>query len=129
MKSLLDLRCSFTRLMPAKTLLSEAKTLFLQSSFLASEEIANQAIELVEEILENMMLAEAKITAAKTAIQVAQDSGKTIGLDEAESFLTDAETKFEEGDYEQALIHADEAFEAALNSEKPENNTFYYRKY
>jgi uncharacterized membrane protein len=110
----------------AKTLLSEAKTLFLQSSFLASEEIANQAIEVVEETLENMMLAEAKITAAKTAIQVAQDSGNTIGLDDAESFLMDAETKFEEGDYEKALIHADEAFEAALNSEKPENNTYYY---
>ena len=107
----------------AKSLLSEAILLFHQSKYLEAEELATQVIDLVEYISEKMALAEAKITAAEDAIEIAEDSGRTIGLDTAESLLQDAQSEFEAGDYEQALIYAEDALEAALNSEKSGNNT------
>lgn len=107
----------------AKSLLSEAILLFHQSKYLEAEELATQVIDLVEYISEKMALAEAKITAAEDAIEIAEDSGRTIGLDTAESLLQDAQLEFEAGDYEQALIYAEDALEAALNSEKSGNNT------
>ena len=107
----------------AKSLISEAIVLFHQSNFLEAEELATQVIDLVEEILEKMALAEAKITAVEDAIQIAEDSGRTIGLETAESLLEDAQSEFTAGDYEQALIYAEDALEAALNSEKSGNDT------
>ena len=107
----------------AKSLISEAITLFHQSNYLEAEEIATQVIDLVAEIVEKMALAQAKIAAAEDAIEIAEGSGRTIGLDTAESLIQDAQSEFQSGDYEQALIYAEDALEAALNSEKSGNNT------
>jgi uncharacterized membrane protein len=110
----------------AASLFVVAKTLFQQEYYLDAEEKASQIIELVVEITEKKILAEAKITATEIAVQVAQESGKTIGLDEAKNLLQEAETQYNSGEYEQAALFADQALEAALNSEKKANNTLYY---
>jgi len=107
----------------AKSLISEAILLFHQSNYLEAEEIATQVIDLVDDIVEKMALAQAKIAAAEDAIEIADESGRTIGLDTAESLLQDAQSEFQSGDYEKALIYAEDALEAALNSEKSGNNT------
>ena len=107
----------------AKSLISEAKSLFQQGSYLEAEELATQTIELVDEIVDQMTLADAKITAAEDAIEIADESGRTIGLDTAESLLLDAQSEFQSGNYDQALIYAEGALEAALNSERSGNNT------
>ena len=107
----------------AKSLISEAKSLFQQGSYLEAEELATQTIELVDDIVDQMTLADAKITAAEDAIEIADESGRTIGLDTAESLLLDAQSEFQSGNYDQALIYAEGALEAALNSERSGNNT------
>jgi uncharacterized membrane protein len=107
----------------AESLLTEARVLFQQEYFLEAEEKAAQTIDLVTEIVEKRALAEAKISASEIAVKVAQESGKTLGLDDAEGFLLEAKYLFDAGDYDQAFFYADQAFEAALNAEKRVNNT------
>jgi uncharacterized membrane protein len=110
----------------AKEIITEAKNLFQEGNFLLAEEKATMSIELVDIILNNMADAMAKINAAETAISIAYESGRTLGLDDAEAILFNAQTVFDSGDYEQASILAEESLEAALNSEKEENNTLLY---
>jgi uncharacterized membrane protein len=107
----------------AETLLSEARVLFQQENFLEAEEKATQIVELVAEIVEKRALAEVKISATEIAVKVAQESGKTLNLDEAEGFLLQAKTLFDAGDYDQALFYAENALELALNAEKSVNYT------
>lgn len=107
----------------ANTLLSEAKALFQQGSYLEAEETASEVVALVELLVEKMNAAVAKITAAEAAVEAAQESMRTIGLDMAESLLLDAKTELQAGDYDQALLYAEDALDAALNSEKQGNNT------
>jgi uncharacterized membrane protein len=107
----------------AESLLTEARVLFQQEYFLEAEEKAAQTINLVTDIVEKRALAEAKISASEIAVKVAQESGKTLGLDDAEGFLLEAKYLFDAGDYDQAFFYADQAFEAALNAEKRVNNT------
>ena len=66
-------------------MLSEAKNLFQLGNFLFAEETATKSIELVEDIFTNMTIAEAKISAAETAIEIAQESGRTKGIDIAKN--------------------------------------------
>ena len=106
-----------------KSLISEAKSLFQQGNYLEAEELAAQVIDLVEDILDIMTLVEAKISTVEDAIEIAEGSGRTLGLDTAESLLLDAQSEYQAGDYDQALIYAEEALEAALNSERAGNNT------
>jgi uncharacterized membrane protein len=109
----------------AQTQLAEAKTLFQQGNNLDAEEKATGVLQLVETTVDNATTANAKITAAGAAIQAAHESGRTKGLDEAEKLLADAQSKYQTGDYEQALNLAGQAFDAALNTEKPGNYTGY----
>jgi uncharacterized membrane protein len=106
----------------AKDLLLEAISLFQQESYIDSEEKATQALELVHDILEKKTVAEAKITATEVAIQIAKDSGNTLGLDIAESLFDDAQEEYQSGDYDQAIFYADQALEAAVNSDKEANS-------
>lgn len=110
---------------PAKDLISEAKSLFQQGNYLDAEEKASQAEELVTDIVEIKTMAEAKLTAADVAIKAAKEVGNTIGIDNAESLLNEAQSSYQSGDYDQALTYADQALEAALSSEKENNYTFY----
>ncbi|MFC1802709.1 helix-turn-helix transcriptional regulator [Thermoproteota archaeon] len=110
----------------AQLLLVEAKNLFQQEYYLDAEEKAYQIVELVAETTEKKILAEVKIDEAEIAVQVAQQSGKTIGLDEAKNLLQEAETHYNSGEYKQAVLYADQALEAAFKSEKKANNTLYY---
>ncbi len=110
----------------AQNKLDEAKAFYQQESFLDAEDSASSASNMVEEIVEKKNLAEAKITATEAAIEIAEESSRTIGLDEAESLLSDAEAAYQQGDYDQALIYAEQALELVLNTEKPRDNTVFY---
>ncbi len=109
----------------AQTQLAEAKTLFQQGNNLDAEEKATDALHLVKDTVEKATAANTKITASEAAIKSARESGKTEGLDDAEKLLGDAKSMYQTGDYDQALNYAEQAFEAALNIEKPADSTLY----
>jgi uncharacterized membrane protein len=109
----------------AEILLGEARDLFNQEKYLEAEEKATQTNNLVDEIVEKKALADAKISATEIAVNVAQESGKTIGLDEAQGLLLEAKNLYSKGNYDQALIYAEQALETALNAEKSPNYTIY----
>jgi uncharacterized membrane protein len=106
----------------AQALLTEAKAFFQQGNYFDAEEKATQTVELVDETVEEATMAEARVTAAETAVQIARESGKTIGLEEAEELLRDARSGLQSGNYEQAVIYAEQALGAALKAEKSRNN-------
>jgi uncharacterized membrane protein len=110
----------------AKNLLNEAKAFFQEDLFLEAEEKASQIIPLIEVITENKNLAEATIIAAESAIEAAIETGRTNGIAEAESMLNDARLKYQAGQYEEASYISEQALQAAINSEKEQNNILSY---
>ena len=107
----------------AESLLDEAKTLFQQGNYLEAEEKAANAVQLLDETLQLKSHADARIDAAEAAVEVARDSEKTIGLDEALSLLGDAQSEYLTGNYELAEIYAEQALQTALSTEKPKDYT------
>jgi uncharacterized membrane protein len=110
----------------AKNLLNEAKAFFQEDLFLEAEEKASQIIPLIEVITENKNLAEATIIAAESAIEASIETGRTNGIAEAESMLNDARLKYQAGQYEEASYISEQALQAAINSEKEQNNILSY---
>ena len=110
----------------AKNLLNEAKAFFQEDLFLEAEEKASQIIPLIEVITESKNLAEATIIAAESAIEAAIETGRTNGIAEAESMLNDARLKYQAGQYEEASYSSEQALQAAINSEKEQNNILSY---
>jgi uncharacterized membrane protein len=108
-----------------QTLLDEAKSLFQQGNYLEAEEKAADALQLLAETLQEKIIAEAKITAAETAVEAARESDKTIGLDEALKVLGDAQFEYLTGNYELAQVYADQALQTALSTEKPRDYTLF----
>ena len=110
----------------AKSILIEAKTFFLSGNFLEAEEKASDCIDLLNEIIELSGIALSKIIAAESAIDSALESGRTNGLDVAESLLNDARIKYDAGDYGEAVIIADQSLQSAVSAEKEGNNSIFY---
>jgi uncharacterized membrane protein len=110
----------------AKSILIEAKTFFLSGNFLEAEEKASDCIDLLNEIIELSGIALSKINAAESAIDSALESGRTNGLDVAESLLNDARIKYDAGDYGEAVIIADQSLQSAVSAEKEGNNSIFY---
>jgi len=79
----------------------------------------------LDDILQFMAQADAKIAAAEAAVEAARDSDKTIGLDEALTMLGDAQSEYLVGNYELAEIYAEQALQMALNTEAPRDYPLY----
>jgi uncharacterized membrane protein len=110
----------------AKLILIEAKTFFQSGKFLEAEEKASDCLALVDEIIELSGTAISKIIATETAINSALESGRTKGLNVAESLLIDARAKYDLGAYMEAISIADQSLQSASNAEKEGSNEVFY---
>lgn len=108
----------------AEFLLVDAQHLYDQGLYLEAEEKASDTLQLVSTLTSKMTLADNKINTAESTINSAESSGRTIGLDAAESLLLEAKTAYVTGDYDTASSLADQALQAVLVAEKPDNNQF-----
>jgi uncharacterized membrane protein len=100
----------------AKSLLSEAKTLFQQENYVTAEEKASQSTETVNQIIASKVSADSKLEAVESAINAALEVGRTDGLDDAETIYESAIIAYESGEYDQASNLADQALDVALSS-------------
>jgi uncharacterized membrane protein len=93
----------------AEALLSQAKEAFDKRNYAQAEELAGKAKNLALQINEVAGQASAMIDEAEKAIEKAEGEGRTLGLEEAKGFLSQAKDEFNLGNYQQALDLATQA--------------------
>ena len=103
----------------ADNLLQQATQVFEAGNYTGAEQLAEQAKASALDAKNAAALASAAIDAAETAITAAEQAGRTVGLQEAESFLQQAETSYTLGDYAEAKSIAEQAQSKAASAETP----------
>jgi uncharacterized membrane protein len=106
-------------------LVDEAENLLQQAKEALASELYAEAEQLAEDAknsaLDSRGLANSAVSEleqAEDAITVAEDGGKTVGLDEAKGLLQQAEAAYEAGDYTQAEELASRARSSAAGATK-----------
>jgi len=99
--------------------LSEAQSYFQALDYLSAQEKADEALSLVGSITEKAVTAQAQINAVQEAIEAATSAGKTLGIDEAESRLSEASAAYDSGDYDGAVLLSQQALELVIDAEAP----------
>jgi len=93
----------------AEALLQQAKEALASELYAEAEQIAENAKDSALDAQGLANSAVSEIEQAEDAITVAEDTGKTVGLDEAKDLLQQAEAAYETGDYAQAEEYASRA--------------------
>jgi len=101
----------------AEDLLQQARAAFDDAQYSLSESLSNSAVETVEEIEAKAADAEDAIDEADALIQRLSSELGSQALSEAQSELDSANNAFLEGEYDSALLFAEQAFETARNVE------------
>ncbi len=108
-------------------LVDEAEDLLQQAKEALASELYAEAEQLAEDSKDSALDAQgladsavSEIERAEDAITVAEDMGKTVGLDEAKDLLRQAEAAYETGDYAQAEELASRARSSAAGATKEE---------
>jgi len=101
----------------AEDLLQQARAAFDDAQYSLSESLSNSAVEKAEEIEAKAADAEDAIDEADALIQRLSSELGTQALSEAQSELDSANNAFLEGEYDSALLFAEQAFETARNVE------------
>lgn len=86
----------------AEALLQQAKEALASELYAEAEQLAEDAKDSALDARELANSAVSEIERAEDAITVAEDGGKTVGLDEAKDLLQQAEAAYEAGDYAQS---------------------------
>jgi hypothetical protein len=110
----------------AQELLSLAQSHYTSQQYLEAKNNADEALIIAQDIVDFADSAKQAIESANDAIQEAKTTGRTEGLEEAESYLDDARSLYDAGSYRNAEIIAHQAEEAATISVGPANNVIYY---
>lgn len=103
----------------ADDLLQQAVQAFEAGDYIGAEQLAEQAKASALDSQKAALSASAAINAAKTAITAAEEAGRTVGLDEAESLLQQAEGAYASGGYADAEALAEQAQSEAASAETP----------
>jgi uncharacterized membrane protein len=93
----------------AKTKLTEAIDAFDFGNYVEAETSGNEAKNLVLQINQTATQAQLQIDEAEDAIANAQNEGRTIGLNEAQDLLNQANSAYDNGNYTQCLNLATQA--------------------
>ena len=108
-------------------LVEEAEDLLQQAKEALASELYAEAEQLAEDAKDSALDAQgladstvSEIEQAEDAITVAEDAGKSVGLDEAKDLLQQAEAAYETGDYAQAEELASRARSSADGATKEE---------
>jgi uncharacterized membrane protein len=102
----------------AETLLRQAQEALDGELYAEAEQLAEDAKDSALEAQAQADSASAEIIQARDAIDSAADAGRTVGLDEANDLLQQAEDAYEAGDYAGAEGLADDARTAATEATK-----------
>jgi uncharacterized membrane protein len=107
----------------ADTLLAQAKTALNAGAYTTAEQLATQA---KTSALDTDLLAQTAASAiqkATNAIQAAKNEGRTSTITTAEGYLANAQNYQATGDYAKAKTNADQAYDSAITSKSPMDNT------
>ncbi len=114
----------------AETKLQEAESTFSLGNYAEAETLGNEAKDLAILINQTATQAQAQIDEAENTIAKAQSEERTVGLDEAQDFLNQANSAYDIGNYAeasnlgtQAISKAEEA--EVFLSEETETFPFY----
>jgi hypothetical protein len=110
----------------ARELLSQAQDLFTQGQYLEAKNNADDVLGIAVSIQENANAASAEMQKAEKAVDEAEAEGRTDGLSESKLNLNNSRDYFEGGQYQQAKIAAQHAFELAISAEKPSEFSIPY---
>jgi uncharacterized membrane protein len=99
--------------------LSEARSYFEAQDYMSAQEKADEALSLVVSITAEAATAQAQINAVQEAIEAALDTGKTVGIDEAEERLAEALVAYGSGEYDEAVLLSQKALELIIRAEAP----------
>ena len=110
----------------AETLLQLAKNAYDEGQYVKAEQYADQARNSAMETSNLAQEARTKIDDAQSAIDAADNAGRTTLLDDAREELQVAETVFNSGNYSLAGSFAQQSLETAQISEKPASNMLTY---
>ena len=104
-----------------------AQQLFANNQFIDAKNTANQAKVTADDTVETAHSAATEIALATSTIDEAQNDGRTNGLSQAQSTLTNAEIYYSQGLYIEAETAAKQASQLALTAVKPNGgNTLLY---
>lgn len=103
----------------ARLKLQEAEKSFSVGNYSEARKLASQAKDLAIEIKGNAIQALDVIKRAEKALAEAQSEGRTVGLNEANRFLSQAKDAYAAGDYQRALNLANQANVAAQTAATP----------
>jgi uncharacterized membrane protein len=110
----------------AESLLQQAYDALNSELYAEAEQLANQAKAEARTSQEAASSAKDAIDAASASIAAASEAGRTVGLDDAEGLLQQAEAEYEAGDYSGAKTLAGEAQTAADRAETPKRRGIPY---
>lgn len=104
----------------AEQLLQQAHDALESELYADAEQLAEQAKASAQAAQEAASSAMGAIDAAAASIASATEAGRTVGLEDAQSLIQQAEAAYESGDYSGAATLADHAQTAAERAELPE---------
>jgi len=102
----------------ADSLIQQANAAFEAGQHAEAESLAADAEASAQTSKEQASQASAEISAASEAITVAEELGKTVGLDIAQGMLDRAIKAYDDGEYLQASALAEEAQDVAADAER-----------
>lgn len=103
----------------ADDLLEQAYTAFNEEQYPEAERLAGLVKSAAIDTEAEAALANEAINVAQAAITAASNAHRTVGLDQAESFLQQAENMYEVGNYTAAQALAEQSENAAIGAEAP----------
>ncbi len=106
----------------ARNKYEEAQTLFQNSQYAESKEIALEAQETADETIIVAEAALHEISLAQSAVDQALAQGNTGGIGSAQDALTTANNYYTQGMYQKAETYANQAYQLALNAESSESS-------
>jgi uncharacterized membrane protein len=114
----------------AETKLQQAEDAFTLGNYAETETLGNEAKNLATQINQTAAQAQSQLTKAENAIANAQNEERTVGLNEAQDLLEQANSAYDLGNYSESLSLAAQAVTAAEEAEiflyeEPEAFPFY----
>jgi uncharacterized membrane protein len=117
----------------ADGLIQQAYSALNAGQYAQAEQLAGQAVTAAQDAEAAALSAQGAIDVGASSISAARNAGRTVGLDQAESLLQQAQGAYSNGDYTGAKSLAEQASAsaAAATKEEPEpepggNNTIWY---
>lgn len=103
----------------AATLLQSAESEYQSENYVVAKSSAEEALALAQSIISDAEKAAQALIQAETAIDSAEEQGRTEGLDAADQAYDSALASYGEGEYSTAEIQAKTSVQLAQNSTEP----------